>query len=57
MRDAGALTIAQDASTSVVYGMPRAAVEEGAALQVLPVGMIGHAVASAALGPRRRRWS
>ncbi len=57
MRDANATTIAQDASTSVVYGMPRAAIEEGAALQALPVGMIGHAIAAAALSPRRRRWS
>ncbi|HWB95750.1 MAG TPA: chemotaxis-specific protein-glutamate methyltransferase CheB, partial [Bryobacteraceae bacterium] len=31
LRDSGALTIAQDSSTCVVYGMPRAAVELGAA--------------------------
>ncbi|HEU4730351.1 MAG TPA: chemotaxis protein CheB [Kofleriaceae bacterium] len=55
MRDAHAATIAQDATTSVVYGMPRAAVEEGAAQQVLPVGDIGEAIAAAAL--RRRRWA
>ncbi|HET7503209.1 MAG TPA: chemotaxis protein CheB [Kofleriaceae bacterium] len=53
MRDAHATTIAQDAVTSVVYGMPRAAVEEGAAQQVLPVGDIGEAIAAAVL--RRRR--
>jgi two-component system chemotaxis response regulator CheB len=57
MRDGHAMTIAQDASTSVVYGMPRAAVEDGAAVQILPVGQIGQAIATAALAPRRRRWS
>ena len=31
MRDAGAATVAQDEATCVVYGMPRAAVERGAA--------------------------
>jgi two-component system chemotaxis response regulator CheB len=57
MRDSHATTFAQDATTSVVYGMPRAAVEEGAAQQVLPVGQLGHAIAAAALGPRRKRFS
>jgi two-component system chemotaxis response regulator CheB len=56
MRDRHATTIAQDAESSVVYGMPRAAVEEGAAQSVLPVGQIGDAiVAAAALARRRRR--
>ena len=36
MRRAGAHTIAQDQGSCVVYGMPRAAVELGAAAQVLP---------------------
>jgi chemotaxis response regulator CheB len=40
LRDAGALTIAQDASTCVVYGMPRAAIEIGAAAVVLPLEKI-----------------
>lgn len=40
LRQAGARTIAQDAATSVVYGMPRAAVELGAAGAVLPLGRI-----------------
>jgi len=34
MRDAGAATVAQDEATCVVYGMPRAAVERGAAGRV-----------------------
>lgn len=37
MHRAGALTIAQDEETSVVYGMPREAVALGAAQQVLPL--------------------
>ena len=38
MRRAGAHTIAQDEATSVVFGMPRAAIALAAAEQVLPLG-------------------
>jgi two-component system, chemotaxis family, protein-glutamate methylesterase/glutaminase len=41
LRRSGALTIAQDEATSVVYGMPREAVLLGAADRVLPLGEIG----------------
>ena len=41
LRDAGAATIGQDESTSVVYGMPRAAFELGAVGRQLPLGAIG----------------
>lgn len=44
LRRAGWLTIAQDETTSVVYGMPRAAVELNAACRVLPVGEIAGAI-------------
>lgn len=40
MRKAGAMTFAQDKDSCVVYGMPRAAVEMGAAAQVLPLGSL-----------------
>ncbi len=40
LRDRGAATIAQDETTSVVWGMPRVAVEIGAAREVLPLGDI-----------------
>jgi len=40
MRERGAATIAQDEPTSVVWGMPRAAVELEAAGKVLPLGEI-----------------
>ncbi len=44
MRDAGALTIGQDAGTSVVYGMPRAAAEAGAVQVQLPLTRIAQAM-------------
>jgi two-component system chemotaxis response regulator CheB len=50
MRDLGAATIAQDEATSVVYGMPRAAAENGAAAEVLPIDRIGPEVARLVLG-------
>ena len=40
MKAAGAATIAQDEATCVVYGMPKAAVELGAADRVLPLDRI-----------------
>jgi two-component system chemotaxis response regulator CheB len=55
MRDRHAVTFAQDAATSVVYGMPRAAVEDGAAQHALPVGEIGEAISFAVLNAGRRR--
>ena len=47
LRRAGWRTFAQDAATSVVYGMPRAAKENGAAQQVVPLPEMGAAVESA----------
>lgn len=37
----GGWTVAQDEATSVVYGMPRAAFELGAAREILPLGAMG----------------
>jgi two-component system chemotaxis response regulator CheB len=45
LKKAGGRTIAEDASTCVVYGMPKAVVEVGAAGQVLPIGEIADAIA------------
>jgi two-component system chemotaxis response regulator CheB len=44
MRDAGAPTIAQDEATSVVWGMPGAAVKLGAVGEILPLGKVADAV-------------
>src|SRR5439155_6845208 len=44
LQELGWHTIAQDQATSVVYGMPRAAAEMNAAVQVLPLSQIGAAV-------------
>ena len=44
MRRAGAMTIAQDEATCVVYGMPREAVGLGAAAKVLPLPEIAAAM-------------
>ena len=44
LRRAGWRTMAQDEKTSIVYGMPRAAVEAGAVAQLLPVEDISAAI-------------
>jgi chemotaxis response regulator CheB len=44
LKQAGWLTIAQDQATSVVYGMPRAAAELGAATSVLAIAAIAPAL-------------
>jgi two-component system response regulator WspF len=45
LRNAGWHTIAQDQKTSVVYGMPKAAAELKAAIEILPIEKIADAVA------------
>ena len=40
MREAGARTVAQDEASSIVYGMPKAAFENGGADTVLPLGKV-----------------
>jgi two-component system chemotaxis response regulator CheB len=41
LADRGAYTVAQDEATSIVFGMPRAAIEQGAVREVLPLQQIG----------------
>jgi two-component system chemotaxis response regulator CheB len=53
MKRAGAATIAQDRATSVVFGMPGAAIGRGAVDQVLPLDRIGDALFGRALRPGR----
>ncbi len=50
MREAGALTIAQNEATCVVFGMPREAIRRGAAKFVTPLDRIAAAVTGWALG-------
>ena len=45
LRKAGWFTVAQDEATSTVFGMPRAAIELGAATQTLPLAAIGASLA------------
>jgi two-component system chemotaxis response regulator CheB len=40
MKEAGAWTLAQDEATSVIFGMPREAIELGAAQEVAPLGKL-----------------
>jgi two-component system chemotaxis response regulator CheB len=44
MRQAGARTVAQDEASSVIFGMPRAAIERGAAEQIVPLNGMADAV-------------
>lgn len=44
MKEAGAYTIAQDEASSIVFGMPKRAIELGAADKVLPLDNIAEAV-------------
>ncbi|MFN4129340.1 MAG: CheB methylesterase domain-containing protein [Paracoccaceae bacterium] len=57
IRDAGGHTIAQDEASAVVYGMPRAARDLGAADQILPLHSIAAALLKAAAHtpPHHRR--
>jgi two-component system response regulator WspF len=46
LRTGGWYTIAQNESSSVVWSMPKAAIEMDAACEVLPISMIGQAIAA-----------
>jgi two-component system chemotaxis response regulator CheB len=45
MRQAGAITLVQDEASSTVFGMPRAAIEIGAAQEVLPLTNLASKIA------------
>lgn len=47
MRDVGARTLGQDEASSIVYGMPRVAMEIGAVERQLPLSKIGAAILDA----------
>lgn len=53
MRQAGAATIAQDEESCVVYGMPKEAVQRGAAAKILPLRGIAGAIVSGSTATKR----
>ena len=55
LRDKGHYTVAQDAATSAVYGMPKAAADLGAAVEVLPLQGIGPRLAQLVAGEGWRK--
>jgi two-component system, chemotaxis family, response regulator WspF len=55
LRTAGWTTIAQDRATSVVWGMPGAATQMGAAMQTLPIDTIAAAISAAMDHGRKSR--
>ncbi|WP_348673134.1 chemotaxis response regulator protein-glutamate methylesterase [uncultured Abyssibacter sp.] len=50
--DAGAITLAQDEASCVVYGMPKEAVKRGGVQQVLPLERIASTLVRSAASPR-----
>lgn len=56
IRRAGGLTVAQDEATSTVFGMPRAAIEAGAALAVCPVHALARYLTEALERSSASRW-
>lgn len=44
LREAGALTVAQDEESCVVFGMPREAIRRGAAMEILSLGEMGRRI-------------
>ena len=54
LRTAGWHTIAQDEATSIVYGMPKAAAEKRAAVEVLPLEYIGENIVARIFALKRR---
>jgi two-component system chemotaxis response regulator CheB len=53
MKQAGALTIAQDESSCVVFGMPREAIKRGAVVKTTSLGRIPHELLSTQLQKHR----
>ncbi len=56
MRETGAMTIAQDEATCIVFGMPREAIRRGAAMFVHPLDRIAPAVIAWAAGRETGTW-
>jgi len=50
MRKNGSKTIVQDEASSVIFGMPKVAIEMGAAEEILPIDEIGKFLVYTAMG-------
>jgi two-component system chemotaxis response regulator CheB len=50
MKEAGARTVAQDEDSSIVFGMPKEAIQRGAAQRVLPLSRMSSEIMSFAQG-------
>ncbi|UQA60741.1 chemotaxis-specific protein-glutamate methyltransferase CheB [Polyangium aurulentum] len=57
MKRAGAMTLAQDEPTSVVFGMPREAIRLGAASRILPLGDFAKTLLALSGAPQSREGS
>lgn len=55
IKSAGGTVLAEDESTCVIYGMPRAAVVTGAVDREVPIHLMAEAVAATVSAPRRSR--
>jgi two-component system chemotaxis response regulator CheB len=53
MRQAGSYTVAQDEETSVVFGMPKEAIQRGAAVKIVPLQKVAGEIENYAKAPRR----
>jgi two-component system chemotaxis response regulator CheB len=51
LRDAGAITIAQDEESSIIHGMPGQAIKAGAAMHILPLESIAKALGTIVIKP------
>jgi two-component system chemotaxis response regulator CheB len=54
VKDAGGLTIAQSEDSCVVYGMPKAAIERGYAMRVVPLDSLAHTLMAQCVAERPR---
>jgi two-component system chemotaxis response regulator CheB len=54
VKAAGGLTIAQSEDSCVVYGMPKAAIERGHAIRVVPLDMMANTLQAQSVGERAR---
>jgi two-component system chemotaxis response regulator CheB len=54
MHQAGAVTLAQDEASSVVFGMAREAITAGAVDEVVPLGRIAERIVASVKQDRRR---